>query len=253
MTFNLMHAGRGFESIAEVLRREEPDIICLQEAGRGRVEQPDRDLPLRIAETLGGYHVVSAGTLNLPAEQSCDVAIVSRFELGEATAFSLEPGGWVYAISARVMASGRPLRIYSVHTHATFKLDPHHVIESSTTRQEQVSALRDLVRAHDGDVIVAGDFNAPPALPEYATLREALADFGAGDGPSHPSFPAAAPILRLDYIFGRGDFRAREYRVIDADCSDHRPVVTELVREPSSRPNASPVERDDSLTDPDKP
>lgn len=101
----------------------------------------------------------------------------------------------------------------------------------------EISALLETIPRLDGDVIVAGDFNAATWMPEYYALTRLLTDFGAVSPDAKLSFPSNKPSVRIDYVFGRGNLAARSYEVIDNRLSDHRPVVAELEwKTPTSAP-----------------
>ncbi|MEE8386622.1 MAG: endonuclease/exonuclease/phosphatase family protein [Dehalococcoidia bacterium] len=243
VTYNVHGCRSGIERIIQVLREQDADIIFLQEIGRGDSDSPDQ--AARIAEALGGRHVVSAATLGLPSTQHCDEAILTRLEVSHPAAHSLDEGGWVYAVQARVQAPGRPLHLLSVHTRSTFRLETNHVIKSSQTRLAQVTQLLEVIRKLEGDVIVAGDFNAAPWMPEYHGITRLLTDFGLVNQAAKLTYPSHRPAVRIDYVFGRGQFTSRMYRVLAGRFSDHRPVVTELVREVGKKSKRQNVETSD--------
>lgn len=224
VTFNVLSCRYGIDRIVAFLREQDADIICLQETKRGASVATDQ--PARIAAALDGMHVVSARTFSLPADQGCDQAILSRYELTDAATLALEPGGWVFGVQALVKIGGRDLHVLSVHTHSTFRLTAEHVIESSAMRLREVTHLLETVRKLEGDVIVAGDFNATPWMPEYYGITKTLTDFGKVNEDAKLSFPSHRPSIRIDYMFGKGALEASSYEVADVRLSDHRPVVT---------------------------
>ena len=226
VTYNVKSCGGGLNRIVELLRDQKADVIFLQEVAS--LDGGRSDQAIQIATALGGLHVVSATTLAVPIEQHCDVAIVSRYELHDGAKYSLEPGGWVYAVGASTHALSHPSRLFSVHTHATFRLNMTHIRESSQTRTAQVEGLLEGVSAWRGDVIVGGDFNATPWMREYSTITRKLKDFGLADGPAEKTFPSDQPTLRIDYLFERGMLAVLSYHVLDVAWSDHRPVAAVL-------------------------
>lgn len=241
VTYNTWGCRAGIEKILETLREQKADVIFLQEVGRrpNAAKADERDPPARIAKALG-MHVVSASTLRVPIEQHCDQAILSRFELNDGKAHALDEGGWVFAVQATLKTKGRPLHLLSVHTHATFKLDVKHIYESSTTRLAEVTRLLEIVRPLNGDVIIAGDFNAAAWMPEYFLITKEWNDLGSISKEDKLSFPAWKPAVRIDYVFGRGEFAGRAYRLLNAHGSDHLPVAAELEREePAGAPRTT--------------
>jgi endonuclease/exonuclease/phosphatase (EEP) superfamily protein YafD len=81
-------------------------------------------------------------------------------------------------------------------------------------------------------VLVGGDFNAEPDSRvldrlRAAGLRDAWAECGQGAG---LTYPAAAPVKRIDYVFLTGVLACTSARVIDTTISDHRPLLVTVVR-----------------------
>jgi endonuclease/exonuclease/phosphatase family metal-dependent hydrolase len=235
VTFNVQNCQGGIDRLIEFLRAQNADIIFLQEVPR---ELPGEANPAgRIAKALNNMHFVSAATLKIPAEQACDQVILSRMPLSGGRAHSVAKGSWVYAMEATAGDPEHPLCLFSVHTRSTAHLTTEQIVQSSTARMEQVSALLDVVRKVDGDVLVAGDFNAAPWMPEYYGITRLLTDFGAVNQDAKLSFPSFKPSVRIDYVFGRGGYMSRSFEVVDSRISDHRPVVAELERKAAtSRP-----------------
>ncbi|MFQ5411661.1 MAG: endonuclease/exonuclease/phosphatase family protein [Phycisphaerae bacterium] len=236
VTYNIHGCRSGLDRIAAFIRDQEPDIVFLQEATRPEFDPHRRDQAAAIAEELGGYHVASAAGLDYlhPPSQG-DPAILSRFDLRDARMIHGKDRGRAFGLLATINAPGRSLHLLSVHTHATFKLEFGHIWESSKTRMIQVTQLMELVEKLDGDVIIAGDFNAADWMPEYKMLTRHWTDFGLVSGDAKLSFPSHQPQVRIDYVFGRGAFETRSYEVLDVRLSDHRPVSALIERAGSRR------------------
>ena len=259
VTYNILSCRGGLEQIAKFLREQDADVICLQEVARDAAPasgpagaDPGRrgNQAVRLAEMLGGWHVVSATTLRLPADQDCNVAILSRYPIHDSAAYAVEKRGYVYAVRATLTeeqparnnapasapasqpVEPRPkqLHLFSVHLHSTHRLETKHIMESTRTRLAEVAHLLDTIRELPGDLIVAGDFNATPWMPEYLAMTEVLTDLGSKGADESPTFPTPHPSLRIDYIYGRGPLAAKTYRAVNVPWSDHLPVVAEILR-----------------------
>ncbi|MBN1337010.1 MAG: endonuclease/exonuclease/phosphatase family protein [Deltaproteobacteria bacterium] len=108
--------------------------------------------------------------------------------------------------------------------------------EAEMTARTQGQALdrlaQGLVRLRD-PTVVAGDFNAPPDAAIHAALRAHLTDAWALSGCGYGAtrriggfFP-----LRVDYVYlTRPPLGVRDVRVLEVECSDHRPVVARIFR-----------------------
>jgi len=228
LTFNILQGKAGIRRIAKLIDAQRPDIVFLQEVCRPACDRNGIDQAAFIARKLGGLHVVSATTLGFANKQTRDPAILSRLALRDARAIRGKHGGRIFGLLATLDTSGRPLHLLCVHTTSTTRLTVDDIIKSSKVRMAQITDLLAVVKGLDGDVIIAGDFNAADWMPEYHAITRQWTDFGLVTQASKLSYPSYRPKVRIDYVFGRGRFEAASYRVLDARVSDHRPVVAEL-------------------------
>jgi endonuclease/exonuclease/phosphatase family metal-dependent hydrolase len=225
VTFNIHGAYSDLAKVGDFLLGCRADVICLQEVERAA---PNSDQINTLAETTGLFHVASASTLGVPANQDCDVAILSRFPLSNPRAHALDPGGRIYAVSAELVSEDvRPV-VYSVHLHATFQSNFKHLVESSTARTKQTMALLSMIRESRCEAIVAGDFNTPPVLAGYTDITREWSDLGKALGKGSETFPANKPFVRIDYVFAKGSYEARTYDTIPCSVSDHLPILATL-------------------------
>lgn len=236
LTLNIHHGESGLSQIADAIRPHKPDVVFLQEVLRPATDPNRLDQASELARLLGDLWVYSATSLGIDGFYAHgDPAILSRFPLRDPRMQQSPDGGRMFALHATLHADGRPLHFLNVHASATHKLGLKHFRESNGARWEQFEILMDLIDGLQGDVIIAGDFNTPVSMPHYQTLSAKWRDFGRSGESTAATFPAAAPLVRLDYLFGRGEFEAASYRVLDERVSDHLPVLVSLEREVSAR------------------
>ena len=92
-------------------------------------------------------------------------------------------------------------------------------------RAQQLSALGDHLASHSEPSVVGGDFNAFLDEPAIQTF---LKDAGlVAVSKDAPTFPAAAPSARIDFLFARGFTRAAAGSE-SPSCSDHCLIWTDL-------------------------
>ncbi|HEU4565014.1 MAG TPA: endonuclease/exonuclease/phosphatase family protein [Gemmatimonadaceae bacterium] len=239
LTYNI-HAGTdaaGADNIARVadlVRAEGADIVLLQEVDRlttrsGRVDQIG-ELARRT-----GLHAAFGRTLDYQGGEY-GIAVLSRWPIVRDTLVHLpitppqqraggsyEPRGALHVVIAR---GGDTLHV--VNTHLDASRDDHY-------RRQEAAALAGIlggIARGGGTVIAGGDLNSTPdaaILPIIggAGVRDAWAGCGDGDG---FSFPASAPVRRIDYLLLPGGMRCVRARVLDSEASDHRAVLFELER-----------------------
>lgn len=239
LVFNI-HAGKdaggvdNLERVAALVRETRADVVLLQEVDRlttrsGNVDQ------LRELERGTGYHGAFGRTLDYQGGEY-GIALLSRWPIVHDTLVPLridppqqraggsyEPRGM---LAARVAMPGRELRV--INTHLDASRDDHY------RRQEvaQVAAQLDSIAGLAGGLAIAGgDFNAEPGTATHrAMTAEGVRDAWAacGDGGSGYSFPASAPVKRIDYLFIANAAECASARVLVTEASDHRPLLVIL-------------------------
>jgi endonuclease/exonuclease/phosphatase family metal-dependent hydrolase len=227
MTYNI-HVGVGMDKkldlrrIADVINKEKPDLVGLQEVDRGvqRTQRIDE-----IAELSKLTRMDHAFAFNLPYQGGqYGVAILSRFPI-RATDHRLyknlreaERRG---LIRAEIRIDGR--LVHFVTTHLDYQHDDGRLFEA----QQMLGALTDV----KGPLIVVGDFNDTPAGETYKLMRSLFEDAWAIRPTDEGfSYPADKPSKRIDYIFTRrsDEIRTKRAWVINTLASDHVPVVADL-------------------------
>src|SRR5256714_3338230 len=194
MTYNIhqgFSAGNvpSLDMVVDVISRESPDVLVLQEVVRGWMIDEQHDALSVLAERLGMPYVFGPNIGDLYGN-----AILSRFPMTDVKRVHFavqkelkhQPRG---AVGVRVGG------VLIVTTH----LD--EVADSSAIRQEQV---RTILREWDGEkvAIVAGDMNAEPGALEMELFSEA--------GSREPAQRVGAtttmddPPQRRDHILGSG-------------------------------------------------
>jgi endonuclease/exonuclease/phosphatase (EEP) superfamily protein YafD len=136
------------------------------------------------------------------------------------------PGGRRPYLIAELSVEGQPLTFVAVHPSSPSPTEAR----DSRARNRALDDIAEVVRATDGPVIVAGDFNISPWSPHYrdllatAGLRDAA---GAGQIPTWPAgwWPAQVPI---DHVLVKGPLSAVHLARGPATGSDHYPLVADL-------------------------
>lgn len=236
-TLNLYHDKddwpRRRVQIVEEFKREQPDVIALQEV----IQREDL---VNQAEWLAGqlgyaWHFVSTDPAGKPMRYGN--AILTRHPIllrGEQRLRPLDDSRTAGLL--RIDLEGRALNVYVTHLHWTD--------QGGAIRAQQVADLVRYIAATSGGIpsIVAGDFNSTADSPELAALREGFIDTY---GSQHPDAdPVSSSTLnlkyfapkRIDHIFyQRGEFIPVSSRIIfnqaDADgtwASDHHGVLAIL-------------------------
>ena len=238
MTYNIYGAratspanAADLDAIAEVIRRQNPDFVTLNEVDvftnrTGKDVHQARDL----AEKLGmEWHFSKA--IDRDGGEYGD-AVLSKYPILEKRSYRLpcaaeQPGEDRSLCVIRVQIDGKDLYVASTH------LDHLSGDASRLVQATEIRRIRDTEL--EGDLILCGDLNAIPSSNVIATMTSFLTNTGPID---QYTFPSDDPTRKIDYImyapiehFGvqncqvvsRGD-----QQVGGVDASDHRPVIADI-------------------------
>jgi endonuclease/exonuclease/phosphatase family metal-dependent hydrolase len=219
------------DAIAEIINREQPDLVGLQEVDRCAPRTDGADFPAEL-ERLTGMVALFGPNLSLGGpDAEYGNAILSRLPVEDFENHRLPRLGLDTEqrglLSARVtLASGGSLTFATTHLEHT----------SAAERSHQIATIREALRsAGSPPLILCGDFNARPDSAEMQLfeswgMSDAWEQAGEGVGDTIPSVPK--PQERIDYIMLAAGLRAQETRVGAVEnpaASDHLPVVADLV------------------------
>jgi endonuclease/exonuclease/phosphatase family metal-dependent hydrolase len=208
------------DRLAKIIQVAKPDVVCLQdvmtEAGTMPVDQVEflakaARLPYSVFGEhynvgVPGYRIVGGN------------AILSRIPLLPVANLSLSGRAPFYsttnshrALFAETVVHGQTVLIGCLHNDS---LDP----DNNDRQMEQILAF-----VGERPCILAGDFNAVPASPSIARVKDSAKYVGAFDGQN--TTPAAAPTRQLHYIFAPAPWTHAGTDVLITALSLHRPLV----------------------------
>lgn len=228
MTYNI-HVGIGMDKkldlqrIADVINRERPDLVGLQEVDRGVRRTEGKD---EIVELAGMTRMNFAFAPNLDFQGGkYGVAILSRFPIKNTEHLMFENRREAERrgmLKIEVEVEGKT--VHFVTSHLDYQFEDGRLFET-----EQLLKNLEGVK---GPLLVVADLNDIPTGSAYKLMSNLFDDAwvtsrAKGDG---FSFPADKPSKRIDHIFYRkGDgVRAKKSWVVETLASDHIPVVAEI-------------------------
>ncbi len=228
------------DSVFAYLRRQDADIICLQ-------EYMTEDLPgLRryVSSHLPGYNVEyylfegkcrSCGNVTLSRLAPCGKGKI------------LFDGSRNMAIYTDYSTPAGKFRVYNCHfesyaismtnvwksftgDRATFLRTEDKYRKSIVRRPRQVGDVLAHIEKSPVEAFVCGDFNDNPMSYTYHRMsrrfKDTFVESGHGFGASYSAF---WPMLRIDYAFIPETWHSISHRTDRVKFSDHYPVVTEVV------------------------
>jgi endonuclease/exonuclease/phosphatase family metal-dependent hydrolase len=218
--------GKYTQKIIDLLSREKPDIIALQEVIQD--EGGNNNTAEFIANALGYHWVFSPVTSFRHEGREVDwgEAVLSRYDIEKSEVLELSTDPRHIGLLATIKIHEKKLHVVSthlIHTHQT----------ESVYQQEEARSLIRLVPKNR--TVVMGDFNALPDSKSIAIMRETFNQADPANAPTWCVYPdgcatckLGAVSKRLDYIFTTSDLQESDYHVIQSDGSDHLPIEITL-------------------------
>ena len=228
-------------NIADWLRKEDPDIVCLQECpveSALRMDSLAKTLSFlpyycstRSATKAAGnaifskYPILRFESILYPESSNKSLFAVMDIQGDSVRVFNNHfQTTSVNAVKPRLYqahAEGKQLEETEAAFHMAFQMKKNFV-----KRATQADYIRQMLDAGEGPVIICGDFNDTPASYTYRTVKgdltDGFRDCGSGFG---YTFRQLKRIFRIDYIIYSPDFKGVTYDSPNLDYSDHKPVV----------------------------
>ena len=210
VTFNTWFRNHDYAAIGRFLEQANADVIVLQELSRDE------------GTRLGSYLPSYPHAYNQPLPHG--VIVFARWPIISAESLALTDGP---RLAARVTLdwNGTPVTVLGAHLH--WPLGP----ATSRRRNSELAGIATLAAAHDGPLVVAGDFNVTPWSNNFRTAleRSGLSDCAAGHGLA-PSWPSQFPPLgiRIDHCWASHHWRSIDVRLGPSHGSDHLPLIADL-------------------------
>lgn len=227
------------DSIVSFLKKQDADIICLQEFRSKNLS----DIKSFLSSQFPVYHPV--WYLYSRRGGSYGNVILSRLPIKGKGKIIFE-NSTNLAIYADVLTSKGLLRVYNCHFESySISLSrivksigkDRNVLKETETKMRNSIARRpkqvDQVFRHIGDSpyesIVCGDFNDSPVSYTYYKMCKGREDSfvraGVGFGATYSTF---WPLLRIDYVLYPQSMEAVSHQTPRVGYSDHYPVVVEI-------------------------
>jgi endonuclease/exonuclease/phosphatase (EEP) superfamily protein YafD len=217
MSYNVWRENSNIHAIAEVIRKQKPDLILLQEIHRDTLRALSAELnDLYLNEPYVTF------------EERKLQAMISSFPLKRLDA-GHEKGR---AQKAIVSTPGGAITVLNVHP-SRGRWQRRH--------KQMINLITDDIADEDNPLILGGDFNTTDQSQTYRLfsplLKNAHWQGGWGFGFTYPT-PAVKllariplpPLVRIDHIFHSKHFLTRKASTLpDSGGSDHFPVIAELI------------------------
>jgi endonuclease/exonuclease/phosphatase family metal-dependent hydrolase len=227
-------------AVSEVVRRQSPDIMVVQELPRGLVEPLARDTGFLHFQGVAAYG---------PEPWRVRLGVFSRWPFTTELVFL--PGTKRRVAKAAVDIQGIPLVVYGVHLSREGLTSGKGLLKEMLGAGARARQMEGVVADIGADPrrfkVLAGDLNTFPLSGPYRLLAGVLDDaFSSVFAPGtyrmdtlKGSAAAEAPNPKIDHIFHSQSLASLSARVVQEGPSDHYPVtavlrlpVRDLVRAP---------------------
>ena len=239
-TYNVARFGREIngakaESILSIMRRQQTDILCLQEYQENSGDTVN-------SGRYKGFFAFNAMGFD-------DMMIFSRHPIVSSEIIDFGPNTNNSGMWADIDINGKVVRVFNVHLQTTginrtqrqlskqaaqgSVVDNSRVLRSfygsytygMGVRAQQADLVRSEIERSPHPIIVCGDFNDVPYSYVYRTMKGDLVDGfkECGKGWMY-TFREGKKLVRIDYIFHSESMEGCTYYKEDVNYSDHLPV-----------------------------
>ncbi|MBB5138214.1 endonuclease/exonuclease/phosphatase family metal-dependent hydrolase [Thermocatellispora tengchongensis] len=224
LTWNVHHGVTGQarvdpEAVARTIERSDPDVILLQEVGRGWPAGGGLDLAEWLSRRLRLDYVWAPAGGGRSGNLIMSKAPLTDTRTGRLP-YGAGPARRSYA-AATVRVPGGGLRVMTTHLR--------HREEDDPTRLRQIGSL---LRERSRPAVIAGDLGFKPTWPDEQRLFE---DAGFTSAQAQPgpggrmTYPAGLPKDRVDWIWASEGVRFHDVAVLQGvTVSDHLPLEATL-------------------------
>ena len=236
----------GFETVLDYLRKETPDIVCLQEdvdTWRRYVFKEYENTfayndTLVICQTEASFNGLGIHTRfpivhreRISYSSSSNGSVAWWLKVGEDTLIVVNNHFESCHLTSADRAQYRQIlrgKLERDSVPAESQLLLLKLAEANAKRASQIRAVRDYVREHSRyPAVVCGDFNDNPISYSRHTMAEGLTDCFVATGRGIGlSFGQRAFAFRIDHVFCTPDIQPYNCKIDSKmDASDHYPVL----------------------------
>lgn len=237
----------------DVIRREQPDVFCIQEyyhEDKGPFNNNDS-----LKAILTTNHAFIKYGVTLRKTQHWGMAVFSKYPIiGEGDVFFKE-GRINFGIFADIVYNNDTIRVYNIHLQSNhLHNEDYRFLERPDSgsneeivnnakritrllkkgvikRSDQVDELAAHMATSPFPYIICGDFNDPPFSYTYHTLadnmKDAFMECGKGFG---VTYRGSFPPYRIDFILHQDYFVTRRFLRLNEDHTDHYPIVAWITK-----------------------
>ncbi len=257
--YNWNHSERTREEMLELIRVEDPDILCMQEFLHTD-KDPEGDVRDRLLKDFRFTHRADEYTAHTRSGHHFGIATFSTHPIVAHGVIHFPDNLNNLCLWTDIRMQDDTVRVYNAHLASLrFGVEDYRFLKEVESGNEETDLERGglriarrlkngfIRRARQMDAIVAhmrtsahpviwgGDMNDTPMSYSYHQLRalgleDAFVESGSGLG---HTYIGAFPSFRIDHVLHAPDFRAWDFRTLPDELSDHRPITCRMRLEKS--------------------
>lgn len=235
------------KGIFNFIRSEHPDVICLQEFYSGEIDQAS----INYIRLFGEHPYKHVEYVSREKNSGHGIATFSKYPIIRKGEIPFRNSNNM-TIFTDILFNGDTVRIYNNHLQSVrFRENNYRLLETIGKRKNhpEMDEIRDLssklktayikraeqtdlVKAHarnsEYPLIICGDFNDTPVSYTYNKLRKDLKDAFLEAGKGRGNTYLGRLSFRIDYILYSDNFKAIDFEKVEANLSDHYPIISVL-------------------------
>jgi endonuclease/exonuclease/phosphatase family metal-dependent hydrolase len=223
-------------NIIQLLQKEQPDVVCFQEATRFEEGSSffflDVDYIAKVAEYPYVHFSPHIGYSYMKRDAQMGLAILSKFPF-ETTAitpirlsftenFDLLDTDYNVQTLQHVIVRKDNLQYHVLNYHG-FHIDDHKLGTEENIRQCEI--IMSTVETLEGNVIICGDFNVAPESESIKILERNLKNLITESTVTTTRTCLSKKVEICDYIFVSGNISHRSFTVLEDLASDHKALT----------------------------
>lgn len=229
------------QNVLRLLKRINPDIICLQELSQNYYRTNFIDTPKYLSEKLG-YNYAFAMAQNWPTEHGDKIqgnGILSKYPIVNSKKNWVTPitpvnedNYYDYTIEGRVALSVDIKIGDKIVTVITTHLSYSDYLRESPSKIKEENTFLQLLENQHTNTIIAGDFNLDEKSRLVNLMKQKFQDVGPDyqqktwttKSFDHNGFKGDRLTWRIDYVFATNDIKVIKSQTVKTVFSDHLPI-----------------------------
>lgn len=210
MALNTYFNGADDASIVAQTRRLDPDVLILSETA-----------PDEVAAVERGTGLVATAPVRDTGGASGTAVLVRQDAATSAGTVTADRGLTGHQTPSVQLVGQMSTEVVGVHTR------PPAYSDLIGGWSRDLGTLREEFAGSESPVVLAGDFNATVAHPEFRDLLDTAGLTDCGGGLTAPTWPHRFPLVRIDHILVR-DGTCTDGGTVQVDGTDHRGVWADV-------------------------